>query len=430
MIFLLLSVSFQASSMKMDRKLFLSSPKYETVFGISDGKFTCRKLGIVYSLKLADDNFKVEKYRFSCIECHDDKDEPINKEIFIGDLDNDEKVDFFEALKILPPDKLERLADKDEQQRVRNFQEISTTSQFLEFLEKLPVKHSIFFKYRKAETGFCIRDGRFTYWEPGGFYFLKLAEDEFNVEKNKLSYIGYNDSKNEQIYEEITFGDLDNDAKETFFDLLKILPQDEIDQLADKDEQQRVRNIQKSSTPCASLGVTESLSSVVPIIPSDKGTKVFFTHSNDNIEQELINKIKKAKKRIYVAVYLFTSQDILGELVNAKGNGIDVRIIVDVYSYVCNNPMLLYNKKRLKECEIEVRVVNKNNISQNSDVPLMHHKFAIIDDFVWTGSYNWTWKANNTNFENVVIFYDEKICKEYEKVFNDLWKELSGSYWF
>jgi phosphatidylserine/phosphatidylglycerophosphate/cardiolipin synthase-like enzyme len=49
----------------------------------------------------------------------------------------------------------------------------------------------------------------------------------------------------------------------------------------------------------------------------------------------------------------------------------------------------------------------------------MHNKFAIIDQKVWTGSFNWTHSANHKNHENVVIIGGEdsirlKFLKQFD----------------
>lgn len=46
----------------------------------------------------------------------------------------------------------------------------------------------------------------------------------------------------------------------------------------------------------------------------------------------------------------------------------------------------------------------------------MHSKYVVFDEkIVWPGSYNFTVKANTKNQENVVIIYDKKVAREFEK---------------
>ncbi|HCQ17412.1 MAG TPA: hypothetical protein DIU20_14180 [Cryomorphaceae bacterium] len=52
----------------------------------------------------------------------------------------------------------------------------------------------------------------------------------------------------------------------------------------------------------------------------------------------------------------------------------------------------------------------------------MHHKFALFDDdYLLTGSYNWTRSAADHNYENVIVLNDTKAFKAYEREFERLW---------
>ncbi len=63
----------------------------------------------------------------------------------------------------------------------------------------------------------------------------------------------------------------------------------------------------------------------------------------------------------------------------------------------------------------------KGNFYYSSNENMVHHKICIIDDNILiTGSYNWTYYAENRNWENVVFLKDRKILegyiKEYDKI--------------
>ena len=52
----------------------------------------------------------------------------------------------------------------------------------------------------------------------------------------------------------------------------------------------------------------------------------------------------------------------------------------------------------------------------------MHHKVGIVDGkIVVTGSYNWTWSAENRNDENIIILMSRSIAENYEKEFQRVW---------
>jgi DNA uptake protein ComE-like DNA-binding protein len=58
----------------------------------------------------------------------------------------------------------------------------------------------------------------------------------------------------------------------------------------------------------------------------------------------------------------------------------------------------------------------------------MHHKFAIIDNhLLLTGSYNWTFAANNKNEENLMVIDDPEIIARYQNQFEKLWFEKYSS---
>jgi phosphatidylserine/phosphatidylglycerophosphate/cardiolipin synthase-like enzyme len=58
----------------------------------------------------------------------------------------------------------------------------------------------------------------------------------------------------------------------------------------------------------------------------------------------------------------------------------------------------------------------------------MHHKFAIIDNrLLLTGSYNWTFAANNKNEENLMVIDDPEIIKIFQNQFVNLWTNKYSS---
>lgn len=51
----------------------------------------------------------------------------------------------------------------------------------------------------------------------------------------------------------------------------------------------------------------------------------------------------------------------------------------------------------------------------------MHNKFCIIDNqIVITGSYNWTYYAENKNWENILITKNSAIINQYRVEFNKI----------
>jgi len=90
---------------------------------------------------------------------------------------------------------------------------------------------------------------------------------------------------------------------------------------------------------------------------------------------------------------------------------------------------------------IKVRIVSDNDKSgdKGSDiyrlaqagVPIrldrssyhMHHKYALIDDnYLITGSFNWTRSASDKNQENIILLDDESLVSEFSEQFDSLWQ--------
>ena len=125
--------------------------------------------------------------------------------------------------------------------------------------------------------------------------------------------------------------------------------------------------------------------------------KIFFS-PDDKPQKHLIKYINQAKKIIYAAVYMFTDKKIAEALINAKKRNVDVEIISDNCSFDSQ-----YGKiKMLLDNDVPVYLFKVSKPGYRRFNPLMHNKFAIIDEKVWTGSFNWTISANSKNQENVI----------------------------
>jgi len=145
-------------------------------------------------------------------------------------------------------------------------------------------------------------------------------------------------------------------------------------------------------------------------------TDVLFS-PDDKPSQKLIELLNNAKSRIFAAVYMITDKRIADALISAKNNRkVDVQIITDSSCLKSD-----YGKiDKLKENNINVFVFSSDKKSNLMSEPLMHNKFALIDNKVWTGSFNWTRSADHSNQENVVIMDKQKIVSRYEKQFEKL----------
>ena len=58
----------------------------------------------------------------------------------------------------------------------------------------------------------------------------------------------------------------------------------------------------------------------------------------------------------------------------------------------------------------------------------MHHKFLIVDqEFLLTGSFNWTVQAGKGNQENVLITDEQFYIQKYHEEFENLWEQFKDN---
>lgn len=131
-----------------------------------------------------------------------------------------------------------------------------------------------------------------------------------------------------------------------------------------------------------------------------------------NIQDEIITQINEAKESLKIAVTWFTNHDLF-EAVLKKLDNPEFNVSLIVLNDRINNKREGVNFQEL---------INKKGCFYYSGIEnMVHHKFCIIDNKkVITGSYNWTYYAENRNWENIVVLNDSKIVKayigEFEKV--------------
>ena len=138
-------------------------------------------------------------------------------------------------------------------------------------------------------------------------------------------------------------------------------------------------------------------------------TEVYFS-LYDNPQKEIIKNINQTEAFINIAMYIFTDKEIAIPLVKAQERGVKVRLYLDQ-----DQVDYQYSQSRfLVQKGIKVRISTNNYI--------MHHKFAIIDNrLLLTGSYNWTFSANNRNDENLMVIDDPEIIEIFQNQFVNLW---------
>lgn len=135
----------------------------------------------------------------------------------------------------------------------------------------------------------------------------------------------------------------------------------------------------------------------------------------DNIADRIALEISKARDSIYVAVAWFSNEKLFNTLVEKAKQGVMVRLMIS------NDEQTQKNAQKL-----DYKILNSIGDSDVSLVKpelggLMHNKLCIIDRLtVITGSYNWTYYADNKNHENVFIFQDREVAETCIRHFKEI----------
>lgn len=151
------------------------------------------------------------------------------------------------------------------------------------------------------------------------------------------------------------------------------------------------------------IGFFVSEEKTIKLNPEKDAIRICFSPEGQ-CENWILSEIEKAKDKILIQSYAFTSIPISNALLKAKNTGIDIHILCDESQYDTKYSQLPLLKK------------NGVNILIDSTVDLAHNKIIIIDDeTVFTGSYNFTKAANTRNAENLLLIRSESIAQIYTK---------------
>ena len=131
----------------------------------------------------------------------------------------------------------------------------------------------------------------------------------------------------------------------------------------------------------------------------------------EDIQNQILEQIKKAEFSIWLAVAWLTDRVLLRELYKKKNEGLDIRIVV------VDDEINLKHGINYEE-HFNAKLVKPIGHYEN----IMHNKFCVIDlKTVIHGSYNWTNKAR-WNKETISIDQDREIAEKFALEFKDLFK--------
>lgn len=151
----------------------------------------------------------------------------------------------------------------------------------------------------------------------------------------------------------------------------------------------------------------------------DSIISIYFSPKSNTYENGIIELIENAESYIYIPIFYLTHKDLAKKLIEAKGRGVEIKIILDATA--AGNKYSIHNK--LREKGIAVKVENFGG--------KMHIKSLIVDDtYIVSGSMNLTKSGNNKNDENTLIIKNTELAKQYKQYFSELWASIPNKYLF
>lgn len=122
-----------------------------------------------------------------------------------------------------------------------------------------------------------------------------------------------------------------------------------------------------------------------------------------NCTQLIEQTLERAQKVILVQAYCFNSPTIADALIQAHQRGVTVKLLVDRLQHQAPKTQV-------------PRLVAHGILVAIDKVPVAHNKVMIIDDdYVLTGSFNWTVAAEKRNAENLLLIKDPQINSIYKQ---------------
>lgn len=138
---------------------------------------------------------------------------------------------------------------------------------------------------------------------------------------------------------------------------------------------------------------------------------LFSPEQGEEILAELTEAIRGAEERVYILIYSFTLDELARGLIDKHEQGIDVRVIMGRGQASSKSAVT----KTLNQAGIPLL------IKTGSKGGYMHLKVLIVDQTVFTGSYNFSENATYRSDENFLVIRVKEIVEAYLEKFKWLW---------
>ena len=134
------------------------------------------------------------------------------------------------------------------------------------------------------------------------------------------------------------------------------------------------------------------------------------------IEQQILTSMAAAVETIEMAAYAFTNENIAKALIDAVKRGVKVSLVMDK-SQTKGSQASLHDE--LEKAGTAIRLISPPG-------GIMHDKFIIVDgkNVEW-GSYNYTGRAEETNFENATFMSNGNLAQRYRSDFVSIFSQAT-----
>ena len=136
---------------------------------------------------------------------------------------------------------------------------------------------------------------------------------------------------------------------------------------------------------------------------------MIYVSPQDDLIEVVSKHLDRVKRRIWIAVYVFTLPFLMISLIKKKNEGIDVKVILS------DDPLNENTVAFLRGNGIDVKIWH-----QSSGV--LHMKLMILDDVALIGSANLTHYGLNRSLEILMEVKDQKSLRKLEKLFEGMWR--------
>lgn len=151
----------------------------------------------------------------------------------------------------------------------------------------------------------------------------------------------------------------------------------------------------------------------VPLTVSVGGHNIenYFAPDMETMDR-LVELVEQAERSIHFLIFSFTDGELSTAMIDARRRGVEVKGVFEKRS------------AHDQYSEYELLEFNGVNVREDKNGYSMHHKLVIVDrSIVWTGSFNFSFSADNGNDENVVILHSAYLAQPYEAEFERIWKQ-------